>query len=61
MHGMNNVKEFTSRLSRVKESSFCQEVIVRHICHVHGFHAYTLVVMHKLTGSEKTNSLLLYM
>ena len=55
MHGMNDVKEFTSCLSRVKGSSFCQEVIVWHVCHMHGFHPYTLVIVHKLTGSDKTN------
>ena len=60
MNGMNDVKEFTSCLSRVKESSFCQEVIVRHICHVHGFHPYTLVFVHKITGSDKIDSVLLY-
>jgi hypothetical protein len=57
---MNNVKGFTSCLGRVKESSFCQEVIARHICHVHSFGPYTLVVVNKLTGNDKTNSVLLY-
>jgi hypothetical protein len=28
---------------------------VWHVCHVHGFHPYILVIVHKLTESDKIN------